>query len=298
MTRTVVLVNPAAGRGRGARLFPRVSAAFNSVGVSDVRRTRAAGEEHRDVQDALQQGADTLVIVGGDGTWSKCAAAVAEARASVAMAFVDGGTGNDFAKNLPAPSRNPEAMARLVTGAHTVWNADMGRVEHEGGGDWFLNVAGFGFDVAVLEDIVRGGRLTGPSVYIVAALRQLLRYPGLTFSDAAPARRAMMLVLSNGMNFGGAFRIAPTAQITDGLLDAVEIGDIRGLARIPLFARALRGAHVRHPLVRSTRASEFAFTFDHAPSYEIDGEWRQSASREVQVRCVPQLLRVICSPAP
>ena len=40
----------------------------------------------------------------------------------------------------------------------------------------------------------------------------------------------MMLVFSNGRNFGGAFRIAPDARIDDGLLDVRRWESCRQLA--------------------------------------------------------------------
>jgi hypothetical protein len=44
---------------------------------------------------------------------------------------------------------------------------------------WFTNVAGFGFDVAVLQATQRIARLRGPAVYVAAALGELFGYAGL-----------------------------------------------------------------------------------------------------------------------
>ena len=84
-----------------------------------------------------------------------------------------------------------------------------------------------------------------------------------------------------------------TNLVDDGLLDCVEIGDVHGLARIPLFARALRGAHLAHPRVRARRRSHFALAFTGAPWCDLDGELVQLASRDCDVRAVPRALRVV-----
>lgn len=297
MSRIVVITNPASGRGRGARALPRVRAAFAAVGVTDVRTTASAGGEARAVHAALDDGATTIAVAGGDGTWGRCAAALVESGADASMAFLSGGTGNDFAKNLPAPSHDYEAMARLITGRHAEWRSDMGCITHAGGRDLFLNVAGFGFDVAVLERSLRGGRLRGSAVYIAAAVRELFAYPGFALRrDGAPPREAMMLVISNGLNFGGAFRIAPEARVDDGLLDIVEIGDVHGLARVPLFARALRGAHLTDPRVVGDRAAACELAFDAPPAYEIDGEICSATSSVVRASCLPRALRIVAGP--
>ncbi len=293
-----VVVNPAAGRGSGAQLLPRVRAAFEESGIAIVRLTAKSGDETRLVRDALDAGAGTIVVVGGDGTWSRCAGAVLDAAAGdrVRLAFLSAGTGNDFAKNLGAPSRDFTAMAALVTDPSCERRVDVGVVESGAARHWFLNVAGFGFDAAVLEDTSKGGRLGGTAVYIVAALKRLIGYPGFAYTEGGSqgeSRLAMMLVFSNGSHFGGAFRVAPSARIDDGLLDQVEIGDVRGLARIPLFVSAVRGAHVAHPKVRVTRRKEFTLTFSRGPACDLDGELVQLAQRDVIIRSVPGAIRVV-----
>ena len=298
MDHTVVITNPASGRGRGARILPSVRAAFRAVGITDLRTTQRAGDEATLVARALDDGATTIVAIGGDGTWSKCATALACSGVDARIAFVQGGTGNDFAKNLPAPSRDLHAMARLIAGPCTEWRVDMGRIDSGPSSHWFLNVAGFGFDVAVLEDTQRGGPLSGNAVYLAASLKHLLRYPGFELVNHAisPERRySMLTVFSNGLNFGGAFRIAPHAMVTDGEIDCVQIGDIRGLARIPLFARALHGAHLSHPAVLSRRAARFALRFSTPPDFETDGELCHAAESEVVVHAVRGALRVVAA---
>jgi diacylglycerol kinase (ATP) len=213
------------------------------------------------------------------------------------MAFLRGGTGNDFAKNLPAPAHDYAAMAGLIARGCDEWRVDLGRVDGGGAPRWFLNVAGFGFDVAVLIDTQRKTWMRGNAVYITAALKHLVRYGGFdvqadVLGDTAPRRR-MMLVISNGLNFGGAFRIAPTARVDDGLLDFIAIGDFHRLLRIPLFASALRGAHLRHRKVAAVRAAGAILRFAAPPSFELDGELHHATTSTLTIRTVPGALRVL-----
>ncbi|MDA1082175.1 MAG: diacylglycerol kinase family lipid kinase [Gemmatimonadetes bacterium] len=302
MPSTVVIVNPASGRGRGARVLPALRAAFAAHGISDIRLTGRSGDEARLVRSALDDGATTIAIAGGDGTWGRCAGAVLDNRAgdAVRLAFISAGTGNDFAKNLGAPTRDVNAMASLIADPSLERRVDAGAIECGGATHWFLNVAGFGFDAVVLEDTRRGGRLGESAVYIGAALRRLFTYPGFAYTEGGPdgeSRVAMMLVFSNGSNFGGAFRIAPNARVDDGLLDQIHIGNVRGIARLPLFVSALRGAHLSHPKVRAARRARFVLTFSGAPACDLDGELLQLAHRDVVVRSVPGALRV-AAPVP
>jgi len=294
--RVRILWNPASGRGRGARGIARVRAAFAAHGITDERATAAAGDESRLVAEALEDGITTLVVVGGDGTWGKCAVALARAGSPARMAFLAAGTGNDFAKNLRAPARDPVAMAKLVAEGGVERRVDLGRVDDE----WFLNVAGFGFDVAVLLASARLPALRGPAVYVAAALGELFGYAGLDacvggVEGVDPTRwsRRLLLVFSNGKEFGGAFKIAPGALVDDGALDAVICADDARLSRLPLLARAIRGTHLTHPMVRHTAAARFALSFRAPTHFEADGELRRTAAAEAEVVCVPGALRVL-----
>jgi diacylglycerol kinase (ATP) len=301
--RVRVLWNPASGRGRGARRAGDLVSAFASQSHCDSRHTQSAGDEARLVHEAIADGVETIVVAGGDGTWSKCAVALARAGSPARMAFVAAGTGNDFAKNLRAKAKDPRAIAALVAatdGQAVERRVDLGRVDDA----WFLNVAGFGFDVACLEASTRIPVLRGPPVYVAAALKELFAFDGLEsrisgVHGIAPndwARRLMM-VFSNGRDFGGTFRIAPPARVDDGCLDAVIFADGPVQHRLPLLARAIAGTHLSDPVVRHTAASEFTVTFRGPTFYELDGELGQTNGPTATVACVPGALRVLDAPA-
>lgn len=290
--RVTVIVNPASGRGRGSRLLPDIRKTFAAVGVTDVRLTERPGDEKRLAALALQDGATTIVACGGDGTWSNAANAILNAGSTCRLALLAAGTGNDFAKTVGAPARDLAATARLAVEGPDM-QVDVGRVENR----YFLNVTGFGFDIAVLDDLENIPVLTGDLLYLGAAIRQLFRFRGLTIdiTTAAVARGArahLMLIIANGRNFGGMFQIAPDARIDDGLLDAISILDASPLTRISMLAAAPSGKHVRNALVLSEQAASFSLTFSAPPAYETDGEYNRASSTTIEISCVPRALRV------
>jgi len=290
--RVTVIVNPASGRGRGSRLLPDIRKTFAAVGVTDVRLTERPGDEKRLAALALQDGATTIVACGGDGTWSNAANAILEAGSSCRLALLAAGTGNDFAKTVGAPARDLAATARLAVEGPDML-VDVGRIENR----YFLNVTGFGFDIAVLDDLENIPMLTGDLLYLGAALRQLFRFRGLTIDIATTAvargaRAHLMLIIANGKNFGGMFKIAPDARIDDGMLDAISILDASPLTRISMLAAAPSGKHVRNALVLSEQAASFTLTFAAPPAYETDGEYNRALSSKIEIACVPRALRI------
>jgi diacylglycerol kinase (ATP) len=300
MSKVCVLVNPASGRGSGARALPAIRTAFAAVGVTQVRLTTAKGSERDDTRKALDDGFDTIVACGGDGTWGSVGDGIIAAGAGneVRLGLIATGTGNDFAKTVGAPARDFPATARLaVDGQATA--VDVGRIE----GKHFLNVSGFGFDIAVLEDIERISWLKGDLLYLYSALRQLFGYGGIEVGIATqrsqrPPRRHLMLIVANARNFGGSFRIAPAASVTDGKLDAISILDAAPLARMRLFAAATKGTHVMAPEVLVEQSSSFSLEFPQPPAFETDGEYNRAKGTVVKIDCVPRALRVIAPASP
>lgn len=293
--RVCVIANPAAGRGRGAKILPAVRSAFSRYGVTDVQTTHEPTDETALAKSAIGDGATTIVCVGGDGTSANIANAILHSNANVRLGVIPAGTGNDFAKTLRATSTPFDDIARLAV-AQSDDRMDVGRVEDR----FFLNSCGFGFDVAVVQGLAKSRWLKGNGVYVYTALRQLLGFRGLNIairSLAAEHERAlyMMLVIANAPHFGGTFVIAPSAIVTDGELDAVLVFDASSVRRLRLLGAATRGAHTAYKEVRMNRAPEFTLAFDQAPIYETDGELRRAESATVLVQCMPGALRVLAA---
>ena len=295
MTRgaVAVILNPAAGRGRAARLGPALRAAFGRFGVPDVRETTAAAQEYDLARRAIEDGVATLVAVGGDGTWSNVANAILASGADCRLALLAAGTGNDFAWSAGVPSGDVARTALLACDGPDD-RVDVGKL----GDRYFLNAAGFGFDVAVLKTAQRPRRWHGKAVYVWSAIREAIRYRGFRADvdgvfDAVAPRHHLMLIAANGRRFGGAFRIAPTASLRDGLLDIVRVADVSPHRRPGLLASALRGAHLGRKEVCHARLASVSLRFDDPPACEMDGELSQLRGTTVEICCQPGALRIV-----
>ncbi len=290
-----IVANPSAGRGKAAPIMREVQSICRDQRSSRILTTQAPGDEARLADEALRQGARTIVVVGGDGTCSKVAERILNAGAECAIAVIPCGTGNDIAKTLGVYGATPAEVLRLAAGG-TRPRIDVGRAD----GHYFLNSCGFGFASSVLAATQQVRFLKGDALYIYSALAQLFSYKGVdvTMDGALRAKNEhlLMAIASNGRSLGGAFRIAPSASVTDGKLDFCVFGDSNAWGRVRLFAGALRGTHLTFPGVRSVRADHLSLTFADNPAMEMDGELRRATSRTVTIECVPRALAVVAAP--
>ena len=312
---TFVIFNPASGHGRGARRIPLYRELLDRhLGSYEWASTTAPGEEAELADRALAGGARLVVAVGGDGTWSQVAdRVVACGRSDVVLGLLASGTGNDFARSLGLSYDDPgHAVAALAAGRTR--RIDVGRVASEwrpcarpdtaDSEPWrdtprhFLNLVGFGFDVAVIDATRRARFLKGELLYKATALQQLFffRSPHLHLSDDggwSTEGRHLILTVSNGRIFGGGFRIAPDADLADGRLDACAIADASPLGRARLFHMAGKGRHVGVRGVGMRQHEAFTVRVDGPLRYEVDGDVLQSRTGEVRLEAVPSALSVI-----
>jgi diacylglycerol kinase (ATP) len=292
-----VVFNPRSGKGRGAAFVSPVLQGLAAAKRLEHGLTRGPGDEARLAREAIGRGFRRIVAVGGDGTWSNVGNAILAAGEPVELGLVPGGTGCDLAKTIGVPPRDIHACCRIVLDGHTR-TIDVGRIEDR----HFLNIAGFGYDVAVLEDSWSVGYLEGSALYLYCALRQLRSYRGFSVeasADGGPARRSdrLMTIVANARVFGGGFQVAPAADLEDGLLDEVSFENMAFGSRVSALVRLLRGTHLAHPRVSARRARRLVYRFMEPPAYETDGEWNQARTSEVVIEAVPKALRVL-APAP
>jgi diacylglycerol kinase (ATP) len=288
-----VVFNPMSGKGRGAQFVTPLLQALSGAPGLDHGLTREPGDEARLTEEALARGFRRIVAVGGDGTWSNVGNAILRSGIPAKLGLVPGGTGCDLAKSLGIPPRDLGACARIVLEGHSR-RIDVGQIEDK----YFLNIAGFGYDVAVIEDSWNVGYLEGALLYLYCAVRQLGSFKGFSVDMEADGRdlgrqEMLMLILANARVFGGGFQIAPAADLADGRLNAMAFANMGFWARTRVMQRLLAGTHERDPHVAPTVATSFRFRFSEPPTYETDGEWNRARSAEIRVETRPGALEVL-----
>ncbi|MEU6527423.1 diacylglycerol kinase [Streptomyces sp. NPDC046924] len=294
MTSEITLfVNPTAGRGRGARAARPAASALRAAGFS-VRTV--LGEDAADAlaraRDAVEQGTGALIAVGGDGMVNLALQAVVGTGTPLGLVAV--GTGNDFARSLGMPLREPAAAGRMIADAlkcGRVRDIDLGRV----GDRWFGAVLASGFDSRVND---RGNRMRLPAgrfkydLAVLAELAALRPIPyRITLDDGAVREvEATLVAVGNGASYGGGMRICPGADLTDGLFDVTVVGDCGRARLLRVFPTVYRGAHVHLPEVSVFRASRVELAAEEVTGY-ADGE--PVGPLPLTARCVRGAVRVV-----
>ncbi len=291
MKRAALLVNPAAGKGVSGAVVAAVHARLAAGELEVTRMQGADGAEAADLaRQAVDDGYDLLVTMGGDGLVHLAIQAVAES--PTVLGVVPTGSGNDVARYLGIPLAKPLAAADVICRQLTR-TMDLGKA----GSTYFATVLATGFDSLVNE---RANRLRWPHGqlrYHLATLAELRVFNPVTYTLEIDGRRllhdAMLVAIGNGPSYGGGLRICEGALLDDGLLDVVIIKPISKAELLTVYPRLLRGTHVRHPAYEHHRARRVSVA---APGIVAYGDGERIGPLPLSVECVQAALTV-CVPS-
>ena len=293
MNKLLVIVNPAAGRGRARREWPRIAERLRACGVAfDAVETRAAGEGSGLAERAAHE-YGAVVAAGGDGTVHEVANGLLRAATGAALGVLPLGSGDDFVKMLP--SRDP--VERLAQGRPRAFDA--GRIRAGGAIRYFSNGMDIGFGAHASRNVREvPAFLTGLGAYLGALALTLVRYPKhavrLQLDGEPPfAQTTAMTAVMNGRAFGGSFHVCPEARADDGLLDLLIADGIGRLAILGLVPRIMRGTHGGDPRLRLTRARRVTIESEEPLLVEADGEIAFEAAHRLEIDVLPGALRVL-----
>lgn len=261
---TVYIVNPTAGRGRGAKALE-----FLRAQGCETLVTQSAGHAEALAKSALKTGATRIMAVGGDGTLSEVLQAVAAKEAELGV--LPCGTGNDFARHAGIPMDWEKAFQLCNPG--DVKSVDLVEVN----GRPMINIAACGFDGEVGERVNRGYRWArGTVAYVFAVMECIARFKPFDLTlvvDGLEVRqKACLCAVANASMYGGGMKISPNSDVQDGQMEVVVVGALKRLELLRQFPSLFKGAHLSHPSVRVFPAKEVSVSSSPAVPVLVDGD--------------------------
>ena len=293
----VIIVNPTAGSGRGARLLPWIRERLALRPDADLHVTSRRGEAQDLAAHAAADGCDRLVAVGGDGTVQEVVNGILDGSAHPALGIVPVGSGNDLAHSLRLPTDAAEAW--MIAIGRSTREIDVALASNgQGHRRWFASAGGIGFDAQVAAAMAtRRGWQTGRAGYLLTTLAELRRFDNRQLRivlDGEPIERCVLFVaIANGAYYGGGMRIAPAAIPDDGWLDVCIVGDISRLTAIRELPNLYRGTHVRNPAVSVHRARQVEISGEGTTHVHLDGEPFGALPLRVEIRPVALQVAVV-----
>jgi diacylglycerol kinase (ATP) len=297
-----IIVNPAAGAGKTGRIWPRIMGLFKGHGIRfehDI--TEAPGHAIELAKAAANNGYDMVVSVGGDGTINEIVNglyASGNMKDSL-LGIISTGTGSDYIRTAGVPRHYEDACRRFIEPKKRT--VDLGSVEYAKNGGreerLFVNFAGMGFDAEIVRRTSQQFKTLGalPS-YLMGTFATLVSYTNkkisLKVDGVEEERKVCTVIMNNGKYGGGGMFTAPNANLDDGLLDVLIVGDLSKPDLLRSLPRIYKGTHLTHPKVNMKKAKQIEVkSLGGKMHLQADGELLGEVP--AQFRILPAALNII-----
>ncbi len=300
--KTLLVLNPTAGKGRAGRHRPAIESALARRGiVFETILTEDVWHAAELAREAAGRGCTKLIAAGGDGTINEVINGLMLSRQAgdrtPSLGVLPVGRGNDLAYGLGVPF-DLDAAAKAIA-EESPAPFDVGFIK---GGDYpegryFGNGVGIGFDAMVGFEAAKFRHLHSSLVYTVGALKVFAIFPeppevrisSASLSHEGPCHQISIM---NGSRMGGSYFMAPEARVDDGHLDLCIVGKTKRLEMAGLIARYTKGSQAGHPKVKMAKAGRVVVeALKGILAVHADGETICEAGRRVEVECIAGALR-------
>jgi diacylglycerol kinase family enzyme len=304
----VLIENPMAGRSSPASL--RVAErALEATFDLELVTTNARGHAAALAREAVEAGAKTVIVFGGDGTVNEVVNGLLSGGESTdtVLAVLPGGTTNVLARNLGFPNDLVEATARLI---EVVEKGDrkrlpVGRITAEGEHGHltrdFAFAAGLVFDAEIVRRVNASKRGRGDGVFVWNGLRtysslRKQEHPDLIIETADRPEEAFWACIAMTDPFTyfrkRPLRVVPHADGGSGL-DLVAGQKVGFWRTLRWLTQAMTsGGHVRHRDILHLVDQPEVHVRTHRPvPLQTDGEYLGNIS-ELVAKPLPDALPV------
>ena len=292
--RIPVIVNPSARSRRASRAVAHLEALRPAP---ELHFTERPGHASEIAEKLALEGRELVVAAGGDGTVNEVLQGLCKVNATrkdvgthTALGTLPAGTMNVFALELGYRSHKQligpwQIMAGGARRQVDLWMANE---------QYFVQLAGIGLDAEIIRHTTSEAKnRLGPISYVLSAMKLVTeKSPLLSVKMAGrPDLYGSLVLVGNGRNYGGRFRMFRYAQHSDGLLDVLIFREpINIWNGLQLLRGTLFGGYRRKEDIDYVQLDEFTVTCDREIAFEVDGELAGSAP--VTFKKAPFPLRV------
>lgn len=288
LKKIVFILNPISGTGKQKKAIPIIEKYLDrSKYEYKILKTEYAGHASEIAQQAVQDKADIVVAIGGDGTINESFQALVNTE--LCFGIVPCGSGNGMARHLKIP-RDLKKAIDLINKGNTR-KIDSCSVNDRP----FLSIAGVGFDAHIAK-LFDEAKFRGLFSYIHQILKSYFSFKEqdyqLTISNNEIKRKALLISFANSDQFGNNALIAPQANMSDGMLEVCIVRKIpiRSMFKLAyqVFTRKIQNSDYYH----SMRASDFTLTHQSDLIVNIDGE-PVEMGKKLEIKTYHQSIKMI-----
>ena len=295
------VLNPNALLHRSRQFWKDIEDKLEEVQINYLPHVTSTVAEAKElIINLCQKGERHFIIIGGDGTLNIFVNAVMESQVNssdIYVALIPIGTGNDWSRSHGYSSCYLDAIDALVKGDFI--DHDVGLVETIVNEKiistrYFVNIAGFGFDGAVIFNATKHtSKLFNKQLYLINLLKTLIVFKSqsvtLKSNDFTAVTNIFSIAAGIGQYNGNGMRQCPEAISNDGLIDVVMIEKVSILKVLLNIKNLFKGLHVKKMKeVSMNRTNDLEIITEPFIIGEVEGELLSTGN--YRIRCLPSAI--------
>jgi YegS/Rv2252/BmrU family lipid kinase len=218
MISVLVVINPKAGTKTKKNLEEIIKKFFEGKGIVEFLYWQSADEDitEKVKRQIRNRQYDTVVVCGGDGTVNRVSQALLYGKEKLAIIPI--GSGNGLARHLNIGMNIKKALKVAIYGK--VKEIDAVRINE----NYYFCTAGVGFDAQVAH-LFANAEKRGLLTYVRMVLVSFFNYKPKNYfikcDDIEFKTEAFFITVANANQWGNNVKVAPLANISDGLFNLV-----------------------------------------------------------------------------
>ncbi len=291
MQTILFIINPHSGVSSKADLPSLIEAHLDHEKYSyEIAYTQHAGHATELAADARDRGVDIVCAVGGDGTVNEVGRALVHS--NTALAIVPLGSGNGLARHLLLPLNIRKSLE--VINAGEIQSLDYGTInEHP-----FFCTCGIGYDALISQRFATAPH-RGPISYAERIIQTGFEYKPETYEivdhHGISECRAFLISCANASQYGNNAYIAPSATMSDGLLDVTIIVPFDLIEAPQIFLEMMNKTIDQHSKVRTWKAKSLHIRRNSPGIIHYDGD-PVNAGTDIHIQIHEQGIRIVVNP--
>ena len=273
----VFIVNPVSGRGKALKVSLGIKKICEEEKLDYEIHYTNGPKDATKIAKKVKGSKNIIYSVGGDGTLNEVLNGVIGTKNMLAV--IPAGSGNDFYRTL---SKMDDEMPLI----------DVGKVN----GKYFLNVVSIGIDAEVAKnaEVMKKLKVPTSQIYNASIVYTFFKYKfkDIEFSvdNTRSKNKCTILTICNGKMYGGGYKIAPEALLSDGYFDVYIVDKISKPTLPFLLGKLKKGTHESLKEVHKSKATKSKFKCDYDLVCNVDGEI--IIDRKFNIKILPKSLLI------
>jgi len=318
----LLITNPTAGAGAGRVNKQRLIEVAVRDLERDGNRVEVALEENRAAvearaEKAVAQNYRAVIAAGGDGTINAVVNGLMRSQkvrpnngvlsvdsalrtphsALPALGVLPMGTGNVFAFNMDIPRSLRDACRVIRKGQTRLIDVGLASSLDESDAQYFLLMAGIGFDAKVVEDTsLRLKYVLREFAYVLHCLQNVITHRGarvvLKFDEGVEFKgNSWLVMVGNAASYAWDIKVTQRAEMDDGFVDVCMMPWENKFVSVQQAMQILTGQHIERGTARYWKTKGVVVESEPSIPVQLDGdEWGRTPLR---ISVVPAALQVL-----